>query len=474
MLKPLFIILILGLVGCQKDNQIDNSGILTSKEIAKADSLAKVNAIIDPGTNIWIDANDKITINPNIFGLNNDWAQVTNAQYATFAKANDANSYTILRYPGGFESEYYNWNNNTTPNWANTPSVAGATPNTMKNNSSNYGIVIPIQNAMLKSLNSQAWLDAVSDLKIIAETSINSLGINNIKVVEIGNEWWLHYGGGVSRADKLIKYAKIAMNLAEHIDAKYPNRSFKLLVNGDYSEPDEFTTLKNQFAKAYHTIDGVALHTYTGYIENGHNIETLEAKIEECANNWNPNKKYIYCSEWAPSRLYNDGKLYMEAANIIPDIVHIYARSGVSAGAYWPPINTSIPGLGLYDTNFGLFPCGQIFSDLAKNYTGEALKTMANSSLMANAALQNSNTMILYVAGKDLSTKTASIKVSGFTIKSIVSAVKLRPESYSQTNKDVPYIKENAIVALKTDNKLLFEVNKEGKYQIFKVIVSNL
>jgi hypothetical protein len=475
MKKTFYSLLIFVLFGCQKDKQIDNSGILKSKEDAKADSLAKINAIIDPGTNIWVYANDKVPINANIFGINNDWAQVTNAQYTSFAKANEANSYGILRYPGGFESEYYNWTNNTTPNWANTPSVAGATPMTMKNNSSNYGIVIPIQNAMLKTLNSQAWLDALNDLKGIAETAINSAGANNIKVVEIGNEWWLQYGGGVSRGDKLIKYAKIAMNLAEHIAAKYPNRTFKLLINGDYAEPSEFTTLKNQFTKAYDAIDGVALHTYTGYINDGHNIETLETKIQDCANNWNPSKKYIYCSEWAPSRAYNDGKLYMEAANIIPDIIQIYARSGVNAGAYWPPTNVSIPGLGLYDAVFGTYPCGQIFSDMAKNYTGDALSTTSNAGLKTSAALQNANTMVLYVTGKDLEAKTASIKVNGFVMKTIKSAVKLRPENYSQTNKNAPYTQENALVALNIkDNKLVFEVNKEGKYQIFRIVVSSL
>jgi hypothetical protein len=464
---------ILGLFSCQKDELIvDNSAILQSK----TDSNAKISAITDPGTNIWVYANDKVPINANIFGINNDWAQVTNAEYPSFGNANDANGYKILRYPGGFESEYYNWNNNTTPNWANTPAVAGATPATMKANSSNYGIVIPIQNAMVQPVFSQAWWDGVAALKVTAETAINKVGANNIKVVEIGNEWWLQYGGaGVSRADKLIKYAKIAMNLAEYIDIKYPTRNFKILVNGDYSIPSEFTTLKTQFTKAYDVIDGVALHTYTGYINDGHNILTLESKIQECANNWNPSKKYIYCSEWAPSKAYNGNKIYMEAANIIPEIIQIYARSGVSAGAYWPPTNQSIAGLGLYDAVFGAYPCGQIVSDMAKNYKGDALSTTANSDLKASAALQNASTMILYVAGKDLATKTASIKVSGFTMNRIVSAVKLRPDTYSLTSKNAPYTQESAVVSLnKTDNKLLFEVNNGGKYQIFKVVISSL
>src|SRR5690606_2284848 len=202
------------------------------------------------------------------------------------------------------------------------------------------------------------------------------------------------------------------MNIAEYIDSKFPSRTFKVLINGDYSIPSEFATMKSEFTKAYNVIDGVALHTYTGYDDASHNIANLKDKIDSCANNFNPLKKYVQCSELTPSKAYNGNKVYMEAANIIPDIIHIYARAGVKAAAYWPPINSSIPGLGLMNYNYStILPCGQILADMAADYKGHAISTTATGMLKASAARPDSNTIVLYVPGKDLSTSVASVKV---------------------------------------------------------------
>ncbi len=436
-------------------------------------SAAIQAAIADPGTNMWIYANDKVPINPEIFGVNNDWARVTNADFPTFANALAGINNKILRYPGGFESEYYDWNANTTPGWSNTPNVAGATYTTMKNNVGKFSIVIPTQKALLKVLWSTEWWNAVADLELIAKDAINKVGANNVGVVEIGNEWWLQYAGGVTRPDKLIKYAKIAMNIAEYLEAQFPSRNFKLLVNGDYSVPAEFTTMKNAFTKAYNSIDGVALHTYTGYINSAYNIEDLGNKIQACSNNFNPNKDFIYCSEWAPSKAYNNNKIYMQGANIIPDIIQVYGRARVNMAAYWPPVNTGIPGLGLFNTSLQTtYPCGQIFGDMAASYKGSALSTTSNGNLRVAAALQSTGTMVLYVSGKDFAKTTASIQVNGFNLGSVVSAKKFRPANYAQTDDDVPYITENASVSIdQTNNKILFDVNSAGKYEIFKVTV---
>lgn len=470
MKKTLFAVLISSLLSCTK-----NVSEKAAPQNELASQKAAAAAIADPGTNLWVYANDKVAINPEIFGVNNDWAQITNAAFPAFATKITGLNYQLLRYPGGWESEYYDWNNNTTPGWNGTPATPGATYTTMKNNFSKYTIVIPTAKAMNEVLWSTAWWNQVNALKLVGEDAINKVGAANVRVVEIGNEWWLQWGGGVSRSDKLIKYAKVAMNIAEYLQTKFPTRTFKLLVNGDYAVPSEFTTLKNQFTKAYNAIDGVGLHTYTGYNDVPHGIATLQANITACANNFNPAKNYVYCSEWAPSKAYNNNKVYMEAANIIPDIIQAYGRAGVKAGAYWPPINSSITGLGLMNTSFGtVYPCGQIMSDMASSYKGHAVNTTANGSLKANAALQNSTTLVIYVSGKDLAATTASIQINGFTVNSVQSAVKFRPANYSQTGAASPYTTENVAVTLdKPNNKVLFEVNAAGKYEIFKVILKN-
>ena len=421
---------------------------------------------------LTVDALDAIAINPQIFGVNNDWRQIPDETFSSFVNSITDIDYSVLRYPGGWESEFYAWTSNSTPGWSNTPAKPGASVNTLKSNVANYSIVIPTAEAMNTTPGTSQWNAAIANLKDKAEAAINTSGIGD-GIVEIGNEWWLQYASGVSREQKLEKYVQIAMELAEHINITYPNHSFKLLVNGDYTQPQEFTTMKNLFIKAYDVIDGVALHTYTGYVTTTHDIAELENRIIACAYNFNANKNFTYLSEWMPSRLYNETALYMEAANIIPDIIHIYARAGADAAAYWPPINTSIPGLGLTNWDYSkVYPVGQIFGELSRSYIGMALKTTSDKFHLA-AALPDPNTIVLFVTGGQESSKKVAIRVNGFTISSIEKAERYIPSDYSDPGKAEPYLNQNAIsdVEISTDNEVILDINEDGLYEIYKIVI---
>ena len=419
---------------------------------------------------LTVDALDAININPDLFGVNNDWRQIPDNVFSNFANTIKDIGTTIVRYPGGWESEFYAWTSNTTPGWDNTPSNPGASVASLKSSVSNYSVVIPTNDAMIKVVGSTQWNAAIARLKTTAENAIIKSGIDD-GIVEIGNEWWLQHAGGVSRSQKLDKYVKVAMELAAHINTKFPNHKFKLLINGDYTQPQEFTTMKQKFTKAYDVIDGVALHTYTGYTTDTHDIKDLEKRIVDCANNFNPNKNFKYLSEWMPSRDYNERALYMEAANIIPDIIHIYARTGSEAAAYWPPVNTSIPGLGITNWNYTkVFPTGQILGDMAESFRGKALKTTSNKFHLA-AALQDANTMVLYITGAKESGKKVAVKVNGFTVTSIDKVERFVPADYSDTAKAESYIEQTATAQLSTNNEVVFDLNKEGLYQIYKITI---
>jgi hypothetical protein len=421
---------------------------------------------------LTVDASDGVAINSDIFGVNNDWRRVPDNTFSTFSSTleNIGVNSKVFRYPGGWESEFYAWTSNTTPGWDSAPSEPGASVASLRSKFTNYSIVIPTVDAMNRVVGSSQWNSAIARLKIVAENAITASGIGN-GIVEIGNEWWLQWAGGGSRAQKLDKYVNVAMELAEHINEKFPNHTFKLLVNGDYTQPQEFATMKEKFTKAYDVIDGVALHTYTGYTTDTHNIEDLEKRIIDCANNFNPNKNFKYLSEWMPSRDYNERALYMEAANIIPDIIHIYARTGSEAAAYWPPVNTPVPGLGITNWNFSkVFPAGQILGEMAGSYKGKALKTTSNKVHIA-AALQDANTMVMYVTGAKESEKTIGVKVNGFTVTSIESVQRFVPFDYNETSKAEPYITETASAELSSNNEVVFDINKEGLYQIYKIVL---
>ncbi|WP_147676537.1 hypothetical protein [Algibacter pacificus] len=436
----------------------------------ETDETDEIIVEVVPDVILTVNAAEKTAIHPEIFGVNNDWKQVSNTSFPSFANTLNTIDYSIMRYPGGWESEFYEWDSNTTPSWNSAPENPGASVSSLKANVSNYSIVIPTAAAMDKVLGSEQFNTALQELKLTAEKAINYAG-DQFGIVEIGNEWWLQWGGGVDRAAKLSKYTQIAMNLASHLDEKFPNRKFKLLVNGDYTKPEEFLTMKEQFTKAYQVIDGVALHTYTGYQTDTHNISDLESRINACANNFNAEKHYVYLSEWMPSRDYNNRALYMEAANIIPDIIQIYARANADAAAFWPPINSSIPGLGLTNWNYStVFPVGQIFGELSRSFKGHVLKTTANKFHVA-AALNDSETIVVFVTGGNQEAALAAIKIENFTITSIENVERFVPDDYLDTSKAASYKTEEATAEINKNNEVVFDINKEGKYQIYKIIL---
>jgi len=466
-MKRIITFVLIGFImACSTDNATDPNDPKFGEPEDGKDPVDNVVADIT----LSVDATDGVDIYPDIFGVNNDWRQIPDNTFSNFASTLGNIGTTVVRYPGGWESEFYAWTSNTTPGWNNTPSQAGASVSTLKSNISNYSVVLPTAAAMNTTVGSSQWNTAMANLKARTKEALTVTNVGN-GLVEIGNEWWLQFAGGVSRAKKLDKYVEIAMDIAEYIESEFPNRTFKLLINGDYTQPQEFTTMKNKFTRAYNAIDGVALHTYTGYTTDTHNIADLEKRIIDCANNFNPDKNFKYLSEWMPSRDYNERALYMEAANIIPDIIHIYARTGSEAAAFWPPINTSIPGLGLTNWNYTkVFPTGQILGDMAESYKGKALKTTSNKMHLA-AALQDANTMVLYITGGKESGKTVAVKVNGFTLNSIEKVERFVPFDYTDTAKAESYKTETASAQLSTNNEVVIDVNKQGLYQIYKVII---
>lgn len=439
-------------------------------------AVCKINGQTASTLNVYVV--DKVDIKPDIFGVNNDWKFISDELFPSFATTFSGLGYGVLRYPGGWESEWLDWPTNSTPGWSSAPETSGASITTVKNNYSNYSVVVPTQRAMNQTYNSTAWNYAINTLQQDAKDAIDMAGSTNIKYVEIGNEWWLQYAGAANRSQKLLNYSKTVMKIAAYIAEQYPNRTFNILINGDFTEPQEFTSVKENFTEAYDEIDGIALHTYTGYQppndKTGFAIQTLGEKIDACAKNFNPNKELIiYCSEWMAARDYNEGRVYMEAANTIPDIVQIYAQHGIDAAAYWPPVNSTAPGVGLVNWNASvIFPCGQILGDMASSFKGEAVRAISDDNFGIACALTAEDTLLMYVTGKDNAATQLNILLHNFEANQIVKVEKFRPADYTQTNKAAPYIIENGEVQIVSPTKLSFDINSSGKYEIFKILLT--
>jgi hypothetical protein len=467
-------------VACKKNNLEVQKEPISDTVISKKEVLSTLYT-----RNLHVYVNDQVNINPEIFGVNNDWSQVTDANFGNFATAMSNISAKLVRFPGGWESEFYNWATNTTPSWSSAPVIAGASVATLKQQMGihgiSYGIVLPTNAAMEKTINTTAFNNAVDSLADVAVAAIDSAGAANVKIVEIGNEWWLQYAAGSSRPDKLNKYAKVAIGIAERIKSHYPSPQFKLLINGDWTVPAEFTTLKGVFAgnpNAYNAIDGLALHPYAGYEPTApydlYRIADLQTKLQACATNFNPSKKYIYCSEWMPSRAVNGNKAYMQTANIIPDFMQIYARAGVNAAAYWPPMNPTIAGNGLFTYAYAsIYPVAQIFKELADNFKGKCVSTVSDSVHVAGA-LHPDNKLYLYVTGGKWEATTAKITVHGYTVSSIASVTRFKPYSSTNTASANGYLTDDmtASYASLSSNVVTFDMNTLSAYEIYKIVLN--
>ena len=79
--------------------------------------------------------------------------------------------------------------------------------------------------------------------------------------------------------------------------------------------------------------------------------------------------------------------------------------------------------------------------------------------------------MVLYITGAKESGKKVAVKVDGFTITSVDKVERFVPFDYSDTSKAEGYIEQSATAQLTTDNEVVVDVNKEGLYQIYKIIL---
>lgn len=460
------------IVSCEKDNFTDPD----DPRFGSTESVADTTGAETPSfatsnitTQVSIDPTVSQDISPLLFGVNNDWRRVTNGSYSTYQAALESINYTLIRYPGGFESEFYDWSENLTPDWPNRPNVPGATIETvMATNPNAVSIVVPIRLAMVQPLFSNAWNNAIAALQDEAIQAVNATGPGNITSLELGNEWWLQFAGqGVSREDKLIKYAEIAKRLARHIRLEFPSANFKVLVNGDYTAPEEFSVINRIFGSDIDDIDGTTLHTYTGYDSERYNITRLQQDVDDVQRNLG--KSYLSLSEWAPSKLYNEGQIYAQGANLVVEQNYEHALTGAEEAAFWPPTNPGIPGLGLFSFNFGItYPTAQLFGDMAADFTGKVLR-VTDGTVRGAAAQQADGTFVVYVTGKQVPFTTVTLDV-GAEVDQVISATIWKPGNTSNTADAVPMIASENAPFFVSDNTILFNINQDSEYEIYKVV----
>ncbi|MDA3821228.1 MAG: hypothetical protein PF450_01260, partial [Bacteroidales bacterium] len=101
--------------------------------------------------------------------------------------------------------------------------------------------------------------------------------------------------------------------------------------------------------------------------------------------------------------------------------------------------------------------------------TGDVVRTTSDSNIGVTGALNNSQSLVLYVTGKDISWANVNINVHNFSISEVSNVVRFRPNDYSQPDKAAAYVTESASAIKNSTSSISLEINKSGGYEIFKI-----
>jgi hypothetical protein len=393
---------------------ITNSGRidfgLVTPASAQADPSAAASNGPAPVRTISISMTPEATIDPLIYGVNYVWATTSQADFPSWISALEGTQtppsapVSLVRYPGGWDGEWYDWSTNTLEPGGPTYSEPGVSPAALLSS------ILPLTSAQPLSAN---WFSAINAngkmrsgsfqlpiRQVIGDQTpsevparialivhkyhqIVLLCENSVQYWEFGNEWWLQAGAAANPAPlstnaalsrNLARYAALVAAAAPALKASFPN--IKLFATADWRTAggpvvnDEFVQLRKAVGPtAWALIDGISIHPYCGTNVPRSvctSIPEHVAKIKQ-----ETGKSNIYASEWAVVMDQSTDDYGIRNANATVSALQDFALAGISEGAYWPSIG-SVPAIALASPA-GLTSTGVLFRTMSLVYEGQAL-----------------------------------------------------------------------------------------------------
>ncbi|MCT2582316.1 hypothetical protein [Actinophytocola gossypii] len=365
----------------------------------------------------YVYPNNRVPLQPTVYGVNNEWRQITHAEFPAFAEKMRTFNYKMLRFPGGWESEHYDWATNRTPGWTHVPDVPGANATQAKNAAPNLAFVT--RTAPYLDNPTSANLNALANQ---ARDLVLAHG-DKVKYWLVGNEWWLQWGGGTDRAVKLRRYATVARAITNRIKATDPTA--KVYVTGDWTRPTEFSAIKAVFDanSSWPNVDGIDLHVYSGddqaqpthYSNIAPNLAAIKSRT---------GKNAIFVSEWAATKGHStDNKRALRSVNNMVLVMHTLIRAGATAMTYWPAPDIA-QGIGLVNEESGGYtdlPHGQAFRWMATSMSYHSLQTTGTPDTAAsNNTVAKSITVL--IPTKTLANQPVTVHFANTDITSVASA----------------------------------------------------
>jgi hypothetical protein len=387
---------------------------------------------------ITVNALGGVPIDGHLYGVNNFWYHVPDASFDAFAKSMVSNcGVTLMRFPGGFESEHYNWGDNTLDkDYRNYTATPGVTPNHVLSamGTDNVTFVVRTQDALQADTPAayQLWAGKAAEL-------VATYG-DKVRDWQIGNEWYnvggahKNYSEYRRRYSTLLSYFVPAMKKA----AAGKGYSIKLYITANWVKADDISAMRAVVpASAWAEVDGIDIHVYSGIAPSTDKpfpplpISAIQPAI--AAIKRDSEKDLIYVSEWMATLQDDDRNGGLRNANTMISILGEMARAGVTEAAYWPPVWPIKPNGKPYaqgdtvtlvhdDAAYSVDADGQAMKWLSTGYRGAALSTTVVNSAVKSIAAKDGSQITVFVMSGEVSSETEQIQVNGFKWSKIVSA----------------------------------------------------
>jgi alpha-L-arabinofuranosidase len=387
---------------------------------------------------ITVNALGGVPIDGHLYGSNNYWYHVPDSSFNAFAKSLKSNSgVTLMRFPGGFESEHYNWSDNTLEkNYRNYTAIPGVTPEHILSTmgAGNVTFVVRTQDALETNTpeSYKLWADKAAEL-------VATYG-SRVQDWQIGNEWYnvggahKHYEEFLRRYATLVSYYAPAMKKA----AALKGYKIRLFVTANWGNSGDMTKMRAAVpGSAWSDVDGLDIHIYTGNAPSEDKalprllISGIQPAI--AAMKKDSGKNLVYASEWMATLQDDNHSGGLRNANTMMLILGEMARAGVTQAAYWPPVwPTKSNGkpfpqedkvtLVHNDAGYSVDADGQAMKWLSTGYRGEALSTVVANTTVKSIAAKDGDRITIFVMGGQASNETEQIQINDFKWSKIVSA----------------------------------------------------
>jgi alpha-L-arabinofuranosidase len=387
---------------------------------------------------IVVDAHDGVPINRHLYGANNFWNIVPDTSFDAFAKSLTSNcGVTLLRFPGGFESEHYQWSDNTLEkSYRRYTATPGVSPGHILHvmGDGNVTFVVRTQDALQADNKEtyQLWADKAAQL-------VATYG-DRVTDWQIGNEWYnvggahKDYPGFLRRYARLVSYFAPAMKQA----AARKGYRVRLFITANWGSPGDMRTLRAAVpASAWADVDGLDIHVYTGRNPHDdtilHRLPIADIQPAIAGLKKDSGKDLVYVSEWMATLNDDNRSGGLENANTMMAIMGEMARAGVTEAAYWPPVWPANPNgkqaaqadtvtLVHDDAIYSADADGQAMQWLSSGYRGVALSTTVTDSTVRSLAAKDGGQITVFVMGGSAANETERVQVNGFNWSKIVSA----------------------------------------------------